>query len=246
MFVRARKLADDVHEAEVMARDALAEAEMEGPPYDMFELARRLRAKVSIVPEGTLGGPHAACNIERREITIEDVRNDSRMHFGVAHELAHIIAGIDCQGDWEEEGFINICAGALFMPSNTFLPTVRSSSFDIAKLAKTFNAGFEPVARRILDLRACGPDDDWPTNMLVWDDEPRHGVLPPPRGYRALACPYVSGRWYQRAMKLASAGRILRGGVYMKDVEDMSVRGWWTPGGRRYVVLVWNRDPEAA
>ncbi len=130
--------------AEEIALAALSDG-WEGPPYDPFELARRLNipvvARDELYDARIVPGPG-----KRFALEYNPSRPRGRVRFSVAHELAHTLfpdASEEIRyrdattgrggDDWQVELLCNIAASELLMPTGAF-PQLREESLDIEHL----------------------------------------------------------------------------------------------------------------
>jgi len=151
--------------AEALALAALSDG-WEGPPYDPFELARRLNiavvARDELYDARIVPGPGKRFTLE-----YNPSRPRGRMRFSVAHELAHTLfpdaskeiryrdPTVGLGGDdWQVEMLCNIAASELLMPTGAF-PQLRDESLDIEHLMdlrEEYDVSTEALMLRVTKL----------------------------------------------------------------------------------------------
>lgn len=131
-------------QAEDLALEALSDG-WEGPPYDPFDLARRMNipvvARDELYDARIVPGPG-----DRFTLEYNPSRPRGRVRFSVAHELAHTLfpdAGDQIRhrssrrervdDDWQLEMLCNIAASELLMPTGAF-PQLTNETLDIQHL----------------------------------------------------------------------------------------------------------------
>src|SRR5690242_12806880 len=146
----------------------LAEIERgwEGPPYDPFELATRLR--IPLVPRGELRDAQAVpAGAKRVRIEFNPSRPRGRLRFSIAHELAHTLfpdvattvrkrGGTGLADDWQLELLCNVAASEILMPIGSF-PELGDAPLEIEQLMllrKKFQVSTEALLRRVVRLTA--------------------------------------------------------------------------------------------
>lgn len=151
--------------AEELALAALSDG-WEGPPYDPFELARRLNiavvARDELYDARIVPGPGKRFTLE-----YNPGRPRGRVRFSVAHELAHTlfpdaskatryrdpIKGLGGD-DWQVEMLCNIAASELLMPTGAF-PQLQDESLDIdhlMDLRREYDVSTEALLLRVAKL----------------------------------------------------------------------------------------------
>lgn len=151
--------------AEELALAALSDR-WEGPPFDPFELARRL--KIPVVARDDLYDARIVPGA-KKGFTLEynPSRPRGRVRFSVAHELAHTLFPDAAEqiryrssdeersaDDWQLEMLCNIAASEVLMPTGTF-PQLTGESLDIdhlMDLRKQYDVSTEALLLRLTKL----------------------------------------------------------------------------------------------
>jgi hypothetical protein len=135
-----------------------------GPPFDPFELARRL--DVPLVPRVELADARTVPMGSRRVcIEFNPTRPRGRLRFSIAHELAHTFfpdaaqhvrnrGGTEAGDDWQLELLCNVAASELLMPIGSF-PELKDAGLDVKslmRLRKGFEVSTEALLRRVVFL----------------------------------------------------------------------------------------------
>lgn len=137
-----------------------------GPPYDPFQLAELLG--IDVIPKQDIGDARLVpSKNDRLQVEFNPVRPKGRIHFSVAHEVAHSFFP-DCRtqarhrlsakemaaDDWQLEMLCNIGASELLMPVGT-LPELKDEGLAIERLMelrKQYDVSAEALLLRIIRL----------------------------------------------------------------------------------------------
>src|SRR5215469_7011853 len=151
--------------ASFVALDAIQDG-WQGPPFDPFRLAERLRIKI-VAREEVKDARTVPIGGGRIQIEYNPSRPKQRIRFSIAHEIAHTFfpdcservryrasAQTEVPAEWELEMLCNIGAAELLMPIGS-LPDLKSRALTIEgllQLRKQYEVSAESLALRYIQV----------------------------------------------------------------------------------------------
>jgi Zn-dependent peptidase ImmA (M78 family) len=141
------------------------QAGWQGPPFDPFWLAEHFN--IPVVPrEDILDARILPAGPRRLQIEFNPHRSRGRLHFSVAHELAHTLFP-DCfesirnrelhtrisEDDWQLELLCNIAAAEFLMPAGNEIDSRTPVTIDnVLRLQKEFDVSTEAISIRLAKI----------------------------------------------------------------------------------------------
>lgn len=199
----------DRGELEGRAESVLSDRGMDDPPVDALDLADLLELTIEYVPGN-------GARIDGSVIKLGTRTPERRVHFVVAHEIAHHILAL--LGPLNDEAHANYLGAALLVPRRALIRLLRRVGWDLDTLRCVHvNASAELLARRVIDVRPEGSMALYDFNRFRY----RRGLSVHPRERELAAEAFATGlpvrldsctgAWpifingYQRVVVLAAA-----------------------------------------